>query len=246
MKSKATNRKQPEEKVCAICLEGLDDPECDSTQELPCKHSFHRACVQRLRERGMQQTCPMCRANLPDRPEKMIQDGLNIIIMIPMYEGSWGSQSLQQQQDIEEEVAAVKAESEARTLRCAAAAAAAQAGATARLEAALEAARVAKLIADKEKRDLFDLLGLLEKHPAAQKAAEEKERATEAEAKRKEVKKKLQNLKMERAELKKKKLRWADDVSSTSSGSSAEDGGGKLRDLDDWDDNGNLTGENIP
>ena len=43
-------------------------------------------------------------------------------------------------------------------------------------------------MADKEKRDILDLL---EKHPAAQKAAEEMKRAREAEVKRKEVKKEL-------------------------------------------------------
>ena len=105
---------------------------------------------------------------------------------------------------------------------------------------------MAKLRADKEKLDLLDLLDLFEKHPAAQKATEEMKRAREAEAKRKEIKKELQNLKMERTALRMSRvLTWADDCSSTSSDSS-EDDGGKLRDLDDWGDDGNLTEENLP
>ena len=56
---------------CVICLEDLDDPQFGPAQTLDCTHRFHKACVEELRNRGVQQACPMCRAKLPDSAEKM-------------------------------------------------------------------------------------------------------------------------------------------------------------------------------
>ena len=56
---------------CVICLEPL-------TQEaaclLPCRHSFHVACVAGLRAAGVSQACPMCRAALPPGPDQLCDE----------------------------------------------------------------------------------------------------------------------------------------------------------------------------
>lgn len=59
----------PGEEECPICLEAL--PQCPVKRHvLPCKHAFHRACVEALRARGVHQACPLCRAELPPSPAK--------------------------------------------------------------------------------------------------------------------------------------------------------------------------------
>ena len=57
-----------EEPECAICLEPLSQ---SPAQTLPCSHEFHRACVEKLRSFGINEVCPMCRAELPPRPQKL-------------------------------------------------------------------------------------------------------------------------------------------------------------------------------
>ena len=92
----------------AICLEDLDDPEFGPAQILDCTHRFHRACVKELRERGVQQACPMCRAKLPDSAEKMFDDAMTILVPIQrrveQSNGSWGPLSRQEQRQMNEVV----------------------------------------------------------------------------------------------------------------------------------------------
>ena len=89
---------------CAICLEDLDDPEFGPSQILDCTHRFHRACVEELRKAGVQQTCPMCRAKLPDSAEKMFDDamtiGLPIQRRVQKSDGSWGPLSRREQRQM--------------------------------------------------------------------------------------------------------------------------------------------------
>ncbi len=92
---------------CAICLEDLDDPEFGPAQILDCTHRFHRACVEELRERGVQQACPMCRAKLPDSAEKMSDDACAIYFLIKRQveqgeDGPWGPLSRRQQRQMDE------------------------------------------------------------------------------------------------------------------------------------------------
>ena len=51
---------------CAICLESLGS----SVQILECGHRFHKACVDELIKRDVQQACPLCRVQLPYNPKK--------------------------------------------------------------------------------------------------------------------------------------------------------------------------------
>ena len=94
---------------CAICLERLDDPEFGPAQILDCTHRFHRACVEELRQRGVQQACPMCRAKLPDSAEKMFADAMTIYFPIQrrvhQVDGkTWGPLSRREQRQMDEVV----------------------------------------------------------------------------------------------------------------------------------------------
>ena len=109
--SSAKAKKKPRDKdnECAICLEDLDDPEFGPAQILDCTHRFHRACVEELRNRGVQQACPMCRAKLPDSAEKMFDDACTIYVPIERrvsraMDGSWGPLSRRQQRQMDEVV----------------------------------------------------------------------------------------------------------------------------------------------
>lgn len=64
---------------CCICLEEMTEKE---TIKLDCGHSFHLDCIQQLKEKGVQQLCPLCRANLPDSPEKMFSEACQIFFQL--------------------------------------------------------------------------------------------------------------------------------------------------------------------
>ena len=56
---------------CPICLKSfLGRALC----ALPCKHEFHRDCVEELRKQGVQQVCPLCRTALPAGAENLFED----------------------------------------------------------------------------------------------------------------------------------------------------------------------------
>ena len=60
-----------EEPECAICLDPLSE---SPSQTLPCSHVYHRECVEKLRSFGINEACPLCRAELPPGPEKLFED----------------------------------------------------------------------------------------------------------------------------------------------------------------------------
>ena len=64
---------------CAICLEDL---ESTILSTLPCSHTFHKSCLSILREAGIAQLCPLCRAQLPPSAEKMFEDAASIYFPI--------------------------------------------------------------------------------------------------------------------------------------------------------------------
>ena len=51
-------------RTCAICSDELISA---SAITLPCGHSFHKQCLTSLRDFGVSQACPLCRAPLPPR-----------------------------------------------------------------------------------------------------------------------------------------------------------------------------------
>ena len=64
---------------CCICLEVITE---DQKLILDCGHIYHVECINQLRKMGVQQVCPLCRADLPDSPEKMFSDGCFIYSQI--------------------------------------------------------------------------------------------------------------------------------------------------------------------
>jgi len=64
---------------CIICLEALS---AGFAITLQCTHKFHAACVEKLRQFGVKQTCSLCRKALPPGPEKQCEDAAFLLIKI--------------------------------------------------------------------------------------------------------------------------------------------------------------------
>jgi len=66
---------------CPICLDSFSD---DTLCTLPCKHDFHRDCVEEHRKQGVQQACPICRSALPPGAEQLFVDALSMNVRMTM------------------------------------------------------------------------------------------------------------------------------------------------------------------
>ena len=67
------------EEECSICLSPLIDA---STCTLPCTHVFHGACVEQLRNFGVQQVCPLCRTPLSSTPEQLSDEAIRRYLVV--------------------------------------------------------------------------------------------------------------------------------------------------------------------
>ena len=67
------------EEECAICLEPLSQ---SPSQTLPCTHEYHLECVKQMRSFGINEACPMCRAELPPGPEKLFRDAIRRFVAL--------------------------------------------------------------------------------------------------------------------------------------------------------------------
>ena len=67
------NENDDENDECAMCLESLASAK---VLTLPCSHAYHAQCVGKLREFGIKQVCPLCRADLPPGPEQLYDDAM--------------------------------------------------------------------------------------------------------------------------------------------------------------------------
>ena len=92
-------RKAVKTDKCLICLEPPREP-----TRLPCGHSFCTGCVSELREKGVSQACPLCRAPLPPGPEKLFDLGVRVwrklsYVVDPNNDGTWPPLSASQQKE---------------------------------------------------------------------------------------------------------------------------------------------------
>ena len=92
-------RKAVKTDKCLICLEPPREP-----MRLPCGHSFCTGCVSELREKGVSQACPLCRAPLPPGPEKLYELGYRVALKIQRAvgtKGAWPPLSASQQEEMD-------------------------------------------------------------------------------------------------------------------------------------------------
>lgn len=58
---------------CCVCLSRFEE-EDEATRELPCRHLFHRACVDRWLLLSRRRTCPLCRVPIDGEPPGGVYD----------------------------------------------------------------------------------------------------------------------------------------------------------------------------
>jgi TPR repeat protein len=75
----AYHQAEENDAACPICLEFLSDT---TLCTLPCEHEFHQECVEALRKLGVVQACPLCRADLPNGPEKLFEDAARTYVLL--------------------------------------------------------------------------------------------------------------------------------------------------------------------
>ena len=90
--------------ACVICVGPVRSP-----VELPCRHAYCGACLAELRAREVAQTCPLCRADLPEGLEGLwdlaYRAFMRIYGMVERGEVAWASLPAAEREEMEEVVA---------------------------------------------------------------------------------------------------------------------------------------------
>ena len=90
---------------CLVCL----GPPRERTR-LPCGHSFCTGCVSELREKGVTEACPLCRAPLPPGREKLFDLAERVYLKLERtvyeadddeHDGTWVPLSASQQEEMD-------------------------------------------------------------------------------------------------------------------------------------------------
>ena len=89
-----------EAEQCLICLEPPTDP-----TSLPCGHEFCTKCLAELRQKGVAEACPLCRAPLPHGKEKLMEAGHRIVERLrkkadPHRQGPWSPLAPTEQKEL--------------------------------------------------------------------------------------------------------------------------------------------------
>lgn len=64
------NKKVEPVEECAVCIESMAR---GKRQTLPCRHTFHEACIDKLRASTCNKACPTCRHPLPPSKEQLLR-----------------------------------------------------------------------------------------------------------------------------------------------------------------------------
>jgi hypothetical protein len=86
---------------CPICLFCMAPEE---TASLPCGHMYHCECIRQLRERGVSDTCPQCRARLPPGPGQCYAEAARLTVRADRVQQSSGKQACAQAAALLEQV----------------------------------------------------------------------------------------------------------------------------------------------
>ena len=88
---------------CIVCFDSLAS---GNLCTLPCTHTFHAACVEKLRSFGVKQECPMCRVELPPGPDQLCEEASrrcdDMERRVDRGEASWGALTKAQQREMDE------------------------------------------------------------------------------------------------------------------------------------------------
>lgn len=88
---------------CLICLDSIAQ---GTRCTLPCKHDFHRGCVDDLRKHGvLHQACPLCRTALPIGPEDATRKYVSLRQKVENGKASWDTLTASQRNNMAEVVA---------------------------------------------------------------------------------------------------------------------------------------------
>ena len=84
--------------------------------QLPCGHEYCHSCVEELRQKGVDKSCPLCRKPLPPGPDKLFDLGLGMYKKIAGaierggvdVDGPWQARSEEEQEELDEAVAMLR------------------------------------------------------------------------------------------------------------------------------------------
>ena len=92
------------DELCVICVGPVRSP-----VELPCGHAYCGACLAELRAKEVAQTCPLCRADLPEGLDGLhdlaIRAYCRIKGIVDRGQASWASLSAAEQEEMDEVIA---------------------------------------------------------------------------------------------------------------------------------------------
>ena len=78
-KEEKEEEEEKAEALCAICYGALSE---GALETLSCSHTYHTACLKQLQAFGVQQTCRMCRKELPQGPDLLFESAIHRYLVL--------------------------------------------------------------------------------------------------------------------------------------------------------------------